>query len=82
MSGICRKTARCKINAALLTLVKLHIPFRGPFRTRKQHYIYLVDGCILTESELVVLHQDDKLTAESIVKLSSDLRPLHGAKPY
>ncbi|MGB6962487.1 MAG: hypothetical protein WCD34_20595 [Candidatus Acidiferrum sp.] len=62
------------IEVALQTLRTLNIAFRGPFITPKKHRIYLVDGCILTESEIVVLHEGGKLTSENISKFLSELR--------
>jgi hypothetical protein len=63
-----------KIEDALQTLRTLNIAFRGPFITPKKHCIYVVDGCILTESEIVVLHASGKLTSENIRKFLSELR--------
>jgi len=63
-----------KIEVALQTLRTLNIAFRGPFVTPKKHRIYVVDGCLLTESEIVALHEGGKLTSENIWKFISELR--------
>lgn len=64
----------CKIEDALQTLRTLDIAVRGPFVTPKEHCIYLVDGCILTESEIVALYASGKLTSENIRRFLSELR--------
>jgi hypothetical protein len=76
MSEPSQVTVQSKLKAALQTLQTLNIPFRGPFITPKQHRIYIVDGCILTEAEIVVLHECGKFSPENIGRLLSDLKSL------
>jgi hypothetical protein len=69
------------IEVALQTLETLRIAFRGPFITPKNHRIYVLDGCILTESEIVTLHESGKFTSENAGKFLSELRSLQMQQP-
>lgn len=71
-----KQTVSSKIELALHALRTLDIAFRGPFITPQKRRIYLVDGCILTESEIVVLHEGGKFTSENSGKFFTDLRSL------
>jgi hypothetical protein len=51
MSSTGQKTVLTNINAGLLALERQLIPFRLPFKTCKQNYVYFVDDCILAESD-------------------------------
>jgi hypothetical protein len=57
-----------KIKAALLTLEKLNIPFRGPFETSKGARIIIIGQCILTQAEVIALHEAGKLDRENIAR--------------
>lgn len=57
MSQAGRKTALPKIEASLLSLEKLNIRFRGPFETPRGKHILLVENCILTQAEIMELHE-------------------------
>ena len=81
MSGNTERSDPSRISAALQTLQTLNIAFRGPFITPKEQSIYFVDGCIVTESEIVALHERGKFTTESIGKLPSDIRSLQASEP-
>jgi hypothetical protein len=70
-----------QIEIALLNLQALNIALRGPFVTPKNHRIYLVDGCILTESEIVVLHEGGQFASENIATFLSELRSLQMPQP-
>jgi hypothetical protein len=74
-----------KLQAALETFRSLKIAFRGPFVTPTGQQIYMVDGCILTEAELLALHERAKSTLESIqpflVGLKSRQRAQHELYP-
>ncbi len=74
MSQAGQKTALPKIEASLLSLEKLNIPFRGPFKTPRGKHILLVEDCILTQAEIMELHESGMLNAENIGKLLSDLK--------
>ena len=75
------KTRATKIKAALLTLEKLNIPFSGPFITPKGTSIFVVDGCIVTESEVLVLYEGGHFTPENIGKMLIDLKLLQTTNP-
>jgi len=81
MSEPSQTTVLSKLVAALQTLQALHVPFRGPFVTPKKHRIYVVDGCILGEAEIVTLHEGGKFTPEIIERFLSDLRCLQTPLP-
>jgi hypothetical protein len=68
--------SQSNIHAALEALEALRVPFRGPFIPPKKRRIYVVDGCILTESEIVVLHQAGQFAPETVRKFLGQLREL------
>jgi hypothetical protein len=76
MSQAVQKTALPNIEASLLSLEKLNIRFRGPFKTPRGKHILLVEDCILTQSEIMQLHESGMLTAENIGRLLSDLKQI------
>ena len=69
-----QKTALPKIQASLLSLEKLNFRFRGPFKTPRGKHILLVEDCILTQAEIVKLHESGMLNAEDIGRLLSHLK--------
>ena len=81
MSAAEQGTFPSKLKAALWTLNELHISFRGPFITPKENRIFLVDGCILTEAEIVALHECGQFSSENIGRLLSDLKALQAKEP-
>src|SRR5215470_2540443 len=62
-----------RLKAALEALQKLCVPLRGPFITPKQNRIFVVGDCILTETEIVALHEAGKFTAENAASLQCEL---------
>ena len=74
MSQTGQKTALPKIEAPLLSLEKLNIRFRGPFETPRGKHILLVEDCILTQAEIMELHESGMLNAENIGRLLRDLK--------
>jgi hypothetical protein len=74
LSGPREKKPLPNILGPLLALERMHLPVRGPFVTPKHRQIYVVDGCILTEGELISLHERGKFTREAIGNLLSDLK--------
>jgi hypothetical protein len=76
MSHAGQKTALPNIEASLLSLQKLNIRFRGPFKTPRGKRILLVEDCILTQAEIMQLHESGMLTAENIGRLLSDLKQI------
>jgi hypothetical protein len=77
MSPAGRKTALTRIEASLLSLEKLNIRFRGPFKTPRGKRILLVQDCILTQGEIMELHESGMLNAENVGTLLSDLKRIH-----
>lgn len=75
------QTAVPGIEVAVQSLHALKIAFRGPFITPKNHLIYVVEGCILTESEIVTLHESGKFTPENAGKFLSELKSLQMQQP-
>lgn len=71
-----------EIKTALETLEALNIPFQGPFVTPKQNRIYLVDGCILTESEVGHFHRFGNFAPERIRSFLRHLRATQSPQPY
>jgi hypothetical protein len=74
LSGPRAKKPLSNILAPLLALERMHLPVRGPFATPKHRQIYVVDGCILTDGELISLHERGKFTGEAIGNLLRDLK--------
>jgi hypothetical protein len=68
------KRSLLNIFAPLRALEKMNRVVRGPFVTPKRRQIYLVNGCILTESEVISLHERGKFTAEAIENFLADLK--------
>jgi len=58
--------APVSIDAALNSLKIQGIAFRGPFRTRAKRVVFVVDGYILLESELIDLLAQNKLNRKGI----------------
>jgi hypothetical protein len=69
-----------KLAHALRTFQKRCISCRGPFITPDKNYIYVVGGYIVTEPEILALHEQDRLKAEHLSKLLPDLNRPHGSK--
>ncbi|HMD41312.1 MAG TPA: PilZ domain-containing protein [Candidatus Acidoferrum sp.] len=63
-----------KTRDAVRTLERLEISVRGPFLTLKQSKIYLVEGCVLTESELIAHHEGGKFSSDGVREFLSELR--------
>jgi hypothetical protein len=68
-----------KVERALRTLHNLGTPVQGPFLTPKRNCIYLVDSCILTESELVGLNKAGHSNPQNIARLLSEFKRLHAS---
>jgi len=54
------------------SLSKLGVSFQGPLRTPKGQVIFLIDGGILLESELLSLRKGGRFTRESVVALAEN----------
>jgi hypothetical protein len=70
-----------KIEVALQTLRTLNIAFRGPFITPRNHLVYVVEGCLLTESEIVTLHESGQFAPENAWKFLGELKRLQVQRP-
>ena len=57
---------RPDLNPAIHTLRDLNLAVRGPFTNMRRQRIYVVEDCILTESEILALRAADKLTMSCI----------------
>jgi hypothetical protein len=60
--------------AAILFLQQRHIAVRGPFVTPGHHRLFLINECLITEEELLALHQTARRQPESLAKCLIDLR--------
>jgi hypothetical protein len=65
-----------KVYRAQRTLETLGTQVRGPFLTPQRNSIYVVDECILTESELVGLYRAGHRNPQIVAKTLSELRRL------
>jgi hypothetical protein len=70
------------VHTALETLQARSIPVQGPFSTPNHSRIYLVDGCILTETELVDLHEAGKFAPERVRGVLRHLRSTQLPRHY
>jgi hypothetical protein len=75
-------TASSELRTALETLQARAIPFQGPFVTPKENRIYLVDGCILTETEVVTFHDAGNFDAQRIRGFLRNLRAAQALQAY
>ena len=70
MEGLVMGKARsdsAPVSDAVLNSLKIQgIAFRGPFYTRRKNVIFVVEGCILLESELVDLFAQNRLNRDGI----------------
>lgn len=57
------------VDAVINSLRTQGIAFRGPFCTPGEHTVFVVESCILLESELVDLFTQNKLNREGIQEL-------------
>jgi hypothetical protein len=62
---------------ALQALQNLGTRVRGPFVTPQHNSIYLVNECILTESELLGLYQDGNRSRHTVAKALAEFKRLH-----
>jgi hypothetical protein len=71
-----------ELKTALETLGALNIPLRGPFVTPKQNRIYVVDGCILTETEVASFPELGNFAPGRIRGFLRNLRSTQSPRPY
>lgn len=74
MDGQNQEALLSKLRAALQTLQDLNVCFRGPFVTPRKNRVYVIEGCLLTESEIVVLHEGGHFSAERVREVISGLK--------
>ena len=58
--------AETELEMILSTLHRMRVSVRGPVVTPKKNHIFLVDGCILTESEVLALPRVGKLDSRHV----------------
>jgi len=63
-----------KIKESLLTLAKLKIPFRRPDKTFNGPRIILIENYVLTEDEIIALHEAGKLDVENIRRMIARIK--------
>ena len=63
-----------KIKEALLTLMNLKIPFRRPVETFSGPRIILIENYVLTEDEILALHEAGKLDEENIRRMIARIK--------
>ena len=62
-------SAETELEMIVSTLHRMHVSVRGPVITPKKNHIFLVDGCILTESEVLALDRVGKLDVRNVQNL-------------
>jgi hypothetical protein len=62
-------SAPVSVDAVIDSLTIQGITFRGPFRTQGKRVIFVVDRCIVLESELADLFEQNKLNRVGIKEL-------------
>jgi len=67
--------------AALQALRQVGVAFRGPFLTSAGNRIYLIEGCVLFEPELVSFHVSGRFAPGSIKDFLAGLRAQQALKP-
>ena len=63
------------VDAVIASLKIQGIAFHGPFQTQGRRVIFVVDGYILLDSELVTLLEQNKLNRGGILELAERLEP-------
>jgi hypothetical protein len=71
-----------ELKASLETLKTHNIPFQGPFTTPKESQVYIVDGCILTETEIVAFHRAGNFAPERVRGFLRNLRSIQAPQAY
>jgi hypothetical protein len=69
-----RASVPVSIDAVINSLRIQEIPFRGPFQTAGKRTVFVVENCILLESELVDLLAQDKLNRDGIEELAKRIK--------
>ena len=62
-------SALVSVDAVIDSLRTQGIAFRGPFRTAGKRTVFVIESCILLESELVDLFTQNKLNRDGIQEL-------------
>lgn len=70
MSSAAQITASTELKTVFAGLHAFETSVQGPFAARKQNRIYLVDGCILKETEIVTLHKDRRRSERVMLELN------------
>lgn len=70
-----KSTAPVSVDAVIDSLTIQGIAFRGPFRTPGKRTVFVIEGHILLESELVDLLEQNKLNREGILELAKRIEP-------
>lgn len=70
-----RDSVPVSVGAVIDSLRIQGIAFHGPLRTPSQRVIFLVDGYILLQSELLHLLEQNKLNRDGIQELAKCTRP-------
>jgi hypothetical protein len=65
--------ATVSAEAVLNSLKTQGIAFRGPFHTRGKNVVFVVEGYILLESELVELFAQNKLNRDGIQEFAKQI---------
>ena len=70
-----KSTAPVSVDAVIDSLTIQGIAFRGPFRTPGKRTVFVIEGHILLESELLGLLAQDKLDRHGIQELAKRIEP-------
>lgn len=80
-------SAETELEIIISTLHRMRLSVRGPLITPKKNHIFLVDGCILTESEVLALRRVGKLDSRNVRHFLKDhwalqkpLKPVAGLR--
>jgi len=68
-------SAPVSVDAVIDSLTIQGIAFRGPFCTPGKRTIFVIEGHILLESELVDLLEQNKLNRDGILELAKRIEP-------
>jgi hypothetical protein len=68
-----RSDVPVSVGAVIDSLRNQEIAFRGPFRTAGKRAVFVVESCILLESELVDLFTRNKLNRDGIHELGKSI---------
>ena len=77
MSKMSLRKPSKEIGAPLLALAKQNISIRGPYETPKGKLVFILEGSIVTQDEIIELFEMGNLNTKGIADLKANLKEIH-----